>query len=126
MRHRRTKQRWGHLRRAPLQAGRALRRWQRRVAAYLWQEGRLWLWFGSALCGVLAQSFFEATQAGHFYRLSWPRTAVALVATLLTFQATFERYKDVGDGTPLLVQVSLAFQCGFFWQTVFNDLTGLK
>lgn len=37
-----------------------------------------------------------------------------------------ERYKDVRSSTPLLMQVSLAFQCGFFWQTVFDDLTGAR
>ena len=105
---------------------RTLRRWRRRLAAYFRQEGRLWLWFGSALSGVLAKSFFEATQAGQPYHLSWPQMVMAFVATLLTFQATFERYEDVQASTPLLVQVSLAFQCGFFWQTVFNDLTGVK
>jgi hypothetical protein len=72
---------------------------------------------------VLAKGFFEAAQAGHPYHLSWTQTAIALVATLITFQTTFERYKDVRASTPLLVQISLAFQCGFFWQTVFNDLT---
>jgi hypothetical protein len=113
MRQRKTKRRW-----------RSLRRWRRRAAAYLEREGRLWLWFGSALCGVLAKSFFEAVQAGHPYRLSWARMVMAVVATVVTFQATFERYKDVRSSTPLLVQISLAFQCGFFWQTVFDDLTG--
>lgn len=105
---------------------RALRHWRRRLAAYLHREGRLWLWFGAALAGVLAKSFFEASQTGQPYHLSWPQAAMAVVATLVTFQATFERYQDVRSNTPLLVQVSLAFQCGFFWQTVFNDLTAGK
>jgi hypothetical protein len=105
---------------------RALRRCQRPAAAYLRQEGRVWLWFGSALAGVLAKSFFEAIQADQPWGLSWPQLALAAVATLITFQTTFERYRDVRASTPLLVQVSLAFQVGFFWQTVFNDLTGVK
>ena len=105
---------------------RFLRRCHRRVAAYLHREARLWLWFASALAGVLAKSFFEAARAGQPYQLSGPQTAMALVATLITFQATFERYNDVQPGTPLLVQISLAFQSGFFWQTVFNDLTAAR
>jgi hypothetical protein len=100
------------------------RRWQQQAATYFRREGRLWLWFCAAALGVLAKNFFETTQAGLPYRLSWPRMGMALVATLLTFQATFERYQDVQANTPLLAQISLAFQCGFFWQTVFNDLTG--
>jgi hypothetical protein len=105
---------------------RALKRCQRQAAAYLRQEGCLWLWFGSALAGVLAKSLFEAIQTGQPWDLSWPQMALAVVATLITFQATFERYKEVQVSTPLLVQISLAFQAGFFWQTVFNDLTGVK
>jgi hypothetical protein len=105
------------------QPRRALGQWKHHVAAYLHKEGRLWLWFGAALAGVFAKSFFEATQSGQHCHLSWPQTLMALVATLVTFHATFERYKDVRASTPLLVQVSLAFQCGFFWQTIFNDLT---
>jgi hypothetical protein len=116
MRNSKRHQQLGNLRRT-------LRRWKRRMATYFQREGCLWLWFGSALAGVLAKSFFEAHQAGQPYHMSWPQAAMALVATLVTFQATFERYKDVRANTPLLVQVSLAFQCGFFWQTVFNDLT---
>jgi len=104
----------------------ALQRWQRPIARYLRREGRLWLWFGSALTGVLAKSFFEATQAGQTYCPSTPQVVMALVATLVTFQATFERYKDVQAGTSLLMQISLAFQCGFFWQTIFNDLTAKR
>jgi hypothetical protein len=105
---------------------RALRCCQRHAAAYLRQEGRLWLWFGSALLGVLAKSFFEALQASQPYRVSWPQIVMALVATLVTFQTTYERYKDVQASAPLLLQVSIAFGCGFFWQTVFNDLTDAK
>lgn len=97
-----------------------------RFIAHLQRESRLWSWFVSALAGVLAKGFFEATQAGQPYRLSWPQAVMALVATLLTFQATFERYKDVSVDAPLLVHISLAFQSGFFWQTVFNDLTGVN
>jgi hypothetical protein len=74
----------------------------------------------------LAKSFFEATQSGQQFYLSWLQVAMALVATLLTFQTTFERYKGVQDSIPLLVQISLAFQSGFFWQTVFDDLTSAR
>jgi hypothetical protein len=105
---------------------RTLRRWQRWIAAYFQCEGRLWLWFGSALVGVLAKSFFEVNQAGQSNHLSWPHVTMALVATLVTFQTTFERYQEAQVSTPLLVQICLAFQSGFFWQTVFNDLTGVK
>lgn len=117
------KERW---QRFNVRARRTLRRWQRQWKAYTRQEGRLWMWFGAALLGVLAKSFFEAMQAGAAYRLSWSGVVMAVVATLLTFQATFEQYEDVKDSLPLLVQVSLAFQSGFFWQTVFNDLTSMR
>jgi len=108
-----------------VRARRTLRRWRQEWKAYMRKEGRLWLWFGAALLGVLAKGFFEAMQAGTAYRLSWSGVVMAVVATLLTFQATFERYEDAQDKLPLLVQMSLAFQSGFFWQTVFNDLTGV-
>lgn len=106
------------------------RRWaqniRRATQRWLRKEGRLWLWFGAALTGVLAKSFFETLQMGHAYRLSWTQVGMAVVATLLTFQATFKQYQDISEQMPLLVQISLAFQCGFFWQTVFNDLTGVR
>lgn len=102
---------------------RTVRRWRRKLKAYGRREGRLWVWFGAALAGVLAKGFFEALQAGAGYGLSWSKVVMALVATLVTFEATFEEYEDVPESMPLLVQVSLAFQSGFFWQTVFTDLT---
>ena len=101
---------------------RTLRRWHRGMTAYLRAEGRLWLWFASALTGVLVEGFFEAVQAGKSYHLSRTHTLMALVATLVTFQATFQRYRAIPANTPLLIQASLGFQCGFFWQTLFNGL----
>ena len=105
---------------------RGWRRCIKHLRAYLHSEGRVWLWFGFALAGVLAKGFFEQTQSAQPYRLTWTRTIMALVVTLVTFRATFEQYKDVRSTVPLLVQASLAFQCGFFWQTVFNDLPAAR
>jgi L-asparagine transporter-like permease len=101
---------------------RALRRVTGTLTAYLRREGRLWLWFAAAAAGVLAKGFFDAMQTGRPCRPSWVQALMALVITMVTFQAIFQRCQDLQADTPLLVQLCLAFQSGFFWQTLFDAL----
>ena len=100
-----------------------LRRRRESVKSYLYGKGRLWLWFVSALAGVSANHFFRLIASDQPNRISGSGMIIALVATLITFSTTFERYQKVKAQTPLLVQISYAFQCGFFWQAIFYDLT---
>ena len=99
------------------------RRCKKHFAAYLHREGRLWLWFGFGLVGVLAKSLLESIQAGQPYRLSWTGFVVALVTNLVIFRTTYYQYKSVRTRVPLLVQVSIAFVAGFTWQGLFRDLS---
>lgn len=75
--------------------------------------------YGAGVVGVIAKQWFDAHQRGQLFDLSPSTFLLAVVVSAVTYPATYHSLQAQSNTG---LQLFLALQNGFFWQTVLGQI----
>lgn len=75
--------------------------------------------YGAGVVGVVAKQWYDSFQAGQLFDLRPSTFVLAVVVSAVTYPVTYHSLQ--AESKPLL-QVFLALQNGFFWQSVLGQV----
>lgn len=95
-----------------------------RALRKFWQHNaKILFWYLFTLLGIIARAFFAA-YAGHaFTDIPWDQVVFSVIVAAVIFPLIYEKVATIGETTPLMLQLFVTFQAGFFWQSIFLTLT---
>ncbi len=95
-----------------------------RALRKLWQQNaKILLWYLFTLLGIVARAFFAAYVGHSCTDIPWGQVVFSAIVAAVIFPLIYERMATVGEATPLVLQLFVTFQAGFFWQSIFLTLT---
>lgn len=97
-------------------------RWLHKAGRLMRREGRLILWYLGNTLGVLGKSFYDTYASGDIHVLSFLHILFSCIVAGVIFPIIYEKYGNMDKRTPIIVQFFLAFQNGFFWETLFSSM----
>jgi len=75
--------------------------------------------YGAGVVGVVAKQWYDSFQAGQLFDLQPSTFILAVVVSAVTYPVTYHSLQ--AESKPLL-QIFLALQNGFFWQSVLGQV----
>lgn len=75
--------------------------------------------YGAGVIGVVAKQWYDSYQAGQLFDLRPSTFVLAVVVSAVTYPVTYHSLQ--AESKPLL-QIFLALQNGFFWQSVLGQV----
>jgi len=75
--------------------------------------------YGAGVIGVVAKQWYDSFQAGQLFDLRPSTFVLAVVVSAVTYPVTYHSLQ--AESKPLL-QIFLALQNGFFWQSVLGQV----